>query len=362
MPGEEKTEKATPKKRRDERKKGHVFMSKDAVAVATLFGGIAVLRIIFPTMLEGIEELFSFCLALASGGAQLGASGVELVNQCVSLLAETAGPILLAVSLLAVAATMAQTRLLVTAEQIKPKFERISPGKGFKRLFSLNSLIEALKGILKITILLFLVYGCLMDMVGVAERFMYAELSGACRYLLEAVFSMMLKVAAAFLVLAAADFGYQWWDYERQMKMTKQEVKEEYKQTEGDPQVKGKIKQIQRQMAQSRMMQQVPGADVVVRNPTHFAVALRYHQGEDEAPVVLAKGQDHVAQRIVDVAQQHGVTIVENVPLARALYAKAELNSQIPAELYEGVAEVMIYLYKLGKLQVKTDGHTPPPQ
>jgi len=359
VPGEEKTEKATPKKRRDERKKGHVFMSKDAVAVATLFGGIAGLRLLFPAAVDGVKELFSFCFSLAREGAELAGEGPRLMGQCVWLVAKTAGPILLIVCLLAVIATMAQTRLLVSGELIKPKFERINPGKGFKRLFSLNSVIEALKGILKITILLVLIYTCLSDMLSVSERYMYADLDGACRHMLEAIFAMLLKVSAAFLVLAAADFGYQWWDFERQMKMTKQEVKEEYKQTEGDPQVKGKIKQIQRQMAQSRMMQQVPGADVVVRNPTHFAVALRYHQGEDEAPVVLAKGQDHLALRIVEIAEKHGITVIENVPLARALYAKTELNSQIPPELYEGVAEVMVYLFKLGKLQTK-DKNIPP--
>ena len=135
------------------------------------------------------------------------------------------------------------------------------------------------------------------------------------------------------------------------MRMSKQEVKEEYKQTEGDPQIKGRIKQVQRQMAQSRMMQQVPEADVIIRNPTHVAVALRYHVGQDEAPIVLAMGLDYVAQRIIDVAETHDIIIIENVALARALYAEAELNRPIPPDLYEAVAEVMVYLYKLGRIQ-----------
>lgn len=158
---------------------------------------------------------------------------------------------------------------------------------------------------------------------------------------------MILKVGVAFLVLAALDYLYQWWDYEREMKMSKQEVKDEYKQIEGDPQVKGKIKEMQRRMAQSRMMQQVPQSDVVIRNPNHFAVALRYKLGQDNAPIVLAKGMDELALRIVRVAEEHSVTVIENVPVARALYAQAELNHEIPPELYSAVAEVMVYIYKL---------------
>ena len=162
---------------------------------------------------------------------------------------------------------------------------------------------------------------------------------------------MLMKVILAFLIIAAADYLYQWWDFERQMKMTKQEVKEEYKQTEGDPQVKGRIKQLQRQMAQSRMMQQVPGADVVVRNPTHVAVALRYHPGEDAAPIVLAKGLDYLALKIVEVAEENDVVTIENRPLARQLYADAELNRTIPPDLFEAVADVMVYLYKMDRIR-----------
>ena len=158
---------------------------------------------------------------------------------------------------------------------------------------------------------------------------------------------MILRIVIAFLALAAGDFLYQWWHYEKELRMSKQEIKEEYKQTEGDPQIKGKIKEMQRRRAQSRMMQQVPQADVVIRNPTHFAVALRYRPDVDNAPIVLAKGQDELALRIVAVAQGAGVAVMENVPLARALYAQTELNQEIPQELYGAVAEVLVYIFKL---------------
>ena len=161
----------------------------------------------------------------------------------------------------------------------------------------------------------------------------------------------MSQIILAFVVLAAADYLYQWWEFERQMRMSKQEIKEEYKQMEGDPQVKGKIKEIQRRRAQMRMMQQVPDADVVIKNPTHFAVALRYKPDRDNAPIVLAKGQDALALRIIRTAEEHNVTVIENRPLARGLYAEAELNQEIPASFYNAVAEVLVYIFKLDERQ-----------
>ena len=345
-----KTEKATPKKRRDERKKGHVMMSRDVVAVTTLFGSILVLRLRFPAMVRAMKEFTTYCFSLASGTVVPGLSD-NLVIQCISLIVRVAGPLLGITVLLAFAATMAQTRLLVTAEPLKPKLSKINPIQGFKRMFSLNSIVQMLMGFAKIIVLLVLIYTCVRDMMEVSALYLHADINGAVGHILLAVFTMMLKVAALFLVLAGIDLLYQWWNFEREMKMTKHEVKEEYKQMEGDPKIKGKIRQLQMQMAQSRMMQQVPEADVIIRNPTHVAVALRYHPGEDAAPVVLAKGLDTLAQRIIDVAESHDITVIENVPLARALYAQVEVNSQIPSDLYEAVAEVMVYLYRLGRIK-----------
>lgn len=345
-----KTEKATPKKRRDERKKGNVFMSQDAILVVTLFTAILMLRLTFPGMAEAAGDFLRYCFSLAGGGI-VEEVPRSLMTQSAVLIARTSGPLLGVVGLMAVVATMAQTKLLVTAEKLKPKLEHISPIKGFKRLFSLKSLVTLLKNLLKISILLFLIYSEVRALLEISPRYMYADLSGAIQHLLNAIFSLLLKVALGFFVLAVIDFFYQRYDFEKQMRMSKQEIKEEYKQTEGDPQIKGKIKQLQRQMSQQRMMNQVPSADVVVRNPTHVAVALRYHAGEDVAPVVLAMGVDSLALRIVEIAEANGVTVMENVALARALFAEAELNSPIPPSLYEAVAEVMVYLYKLGKLQ-----------
>ena len=350
----EKTEKATPKKRRDERKKGHVMLSKDAVAVASLVGSVLILRLTFTSAAEQIQRFIQYCLALARD-PNVVPMPKELLLQSVVLVARVAGPLLAVTILLTLIATMAQTRMLISFELIKPKFDKINPINGFKNLFSLKSLVEVLKNVIKITILLYIIYTSLRDIMEVAERYLYADILGACSHLFNAIFLMLMKVILAFLVIAAADFLYQWWDFERQMRMTKQEVKEEYKQTEGDPQVKGRIKQLQRQMSQSRMMQQVPGADVVVRNPTHVAVALRYRSGVDTAPVVLAKGLDYLALKIVEVAEENNIVTIENRPLARRLYAEAELDQAIPPELYEAVAEVMVYLYKMDRIPAPSD-------
>jgi len=350
VPEGNKTEKATPKKRRDERKKGNVFLSRDAVAVATLVGGYFALTVFSDAYVERTAGFMRLCLSTAVN-LDTGVQDVlsTLIIQAILAVVFTVGPVLLISVLSAVIATFAQTRFLVSGEAIKPKFNRISPLQGIKRLFSLKSIIETLKNLIKIAVLMVIIYLSLTGMFQESTKYLYTDIPVACAHLAENVRTMVMRIIIAFIAVAAADFGYQWWDYERQMMMTKQEVKEEYKQTEGDPQVKGKIKQIQRQRAQQRMMQQVPGADVVIRNPTHFAVALRYKPGQDNAPVVLAKGQDELAMRIVRVAEEHHIAVMENVPLARALYAQAELNREIPPELYNAVAEVLVYIFQLDK-------------
>ena len=350
MPEGEKTEKATPKKRNDERKKGNVFMSRDAVSVATLIGSFSVLWLTLPTFSRELGGFMTYCLEMSSdSGGDLMQYLNELVVQCILVVMKTVGPVLLVTLGCAVAATFAQTRFLIATEPLKPKLSKLSPLKGFKRLFSLKSVVEAVKGILKIILLMAIIYFSIQDMFLESSKYLYTDLDTSSLHLVEYAAGMVMRIAVAFVALAGADFLYQKWDYERQMKMTKQEVKEEYKQMEGDPKVKGKIKQIQRERAQRRMMQQVPGADVVIRNPTHFAVALRYQPERDNAPIVLAKGQDSLAQRIVEIAEANHVAVMENVPLARALYAEAELNREIPPNLYNAVAEVLVYVFKLNK-------------
>ena len=350
----QKTEKATPKKRRDERKKGNIFFSNDAVSVVVLLACFFVLNLSSYWIAGQIYQFVRYCMGLAGRMPVDGVVGGlnELLLQFVLTFVKAAGPLLATAAAAGLAVTFFQTKLLVSGEALRPKFSRINPLQGVKRLFSLRSVIEALKGLLKIVVLLYLVYQYLANIYKLFTKYLYTDLATSCAHLFQEGIALAMQIAVAFGVLAAADIFYQWWDYERQLRMTKQEVKEEYKQTEGDPQVKGKIKEVQRRMAQSRMMQQVPQADVVIRNPTHFAVALRYKPDQDAAPVVLARGQDELALRIVRTAEEHHVAVVENVPLARALYASTEVNREIPPELYNAVAEVLVYVYRVdGKLQ-----------
>lgn len=351
MADSSKTEKATPKKRRDERKKGNVFLSQDAVSVVTLLGSFFVFWLMSGRIAEQLSGFMRFCFTKCdlAGGLAVENTLQELVMQSIGLVARTVAPITLMTAFCAVAATFAQTRMLVSAELMKPKFSRINPLEGFKRLFSLKSVVNALKGILKIVILMVIVYMSIRGMFSESAKYLYVDLQFSARHLFSQGMSMIIKIGIAFIALAALDALYQWWDFERNLRMSKQDIKDEYKQTEGDPQIKGKIKEMQRKRAQSRMMQQVPGADVVIRNPTHYAVALRYHPDEDAAPIVLAKGMDELALRIVKVAEEHNIPTIENVPLAHALYDGAELDQEIPVELYNPVAEVLVYIFRLNE-------------
>ncbi len=324
-------------------------MSKDVVAVATLVGSLVMLRLMAHTVLEEAGVLFQTCFTYI-GGCYPGIVpeiSRELIYKCISIVAAVAGPFLLVTIALNVIATFSQTKLLITREPLKPKLSKLSPLKGIKRLFSLKSVVELVKNLLKISILLVLIYQYFSTAVRDFYRFLDMELSDACAILFDHIFQLLFRVALAFAVVAFFDYLYQWWDYEKSLRMSKEEIKEEFKQMEGDPKVKGKIKEIQRKRARERMMQQVPGADVVIRNPTHVAVALRYKPDRDSAPVVVAVGLDELALRIVSVAEENNVAVVENVSLARALYAGTELNREIPPEFYGPVAEILVYVLKL---------------
>ena len=351
MADSSKTEKPTPKRRNDERKKGNVFMSQDAVSVVTLLGAFAVFWMMAGRIAERLSWFMRLCFTRVdlAGGVAFDDVLHELIMQSLNLIVKTVLPITLVTAACAIVATFAQTRMLVASELMKPKFSRINPLEGFKRLFSLKSLINALKGILKISLLMIIVYISIKGMFLECAKYLYVDLEASARHLFSQGMSMIIKIGIAFVSIAALDYMYQRWDYERNLRMSKQEIKEEYKQTEGDPQIKGKIKETQRKRAMSRMMQQVPQADVVIRNPSHFAVALRYRPEQDAAPIVLAKGMDELALRIVKVAEAHKVPTIENVPLARALYADAELDQEIPPELYNPVAEVLVYIFRLNE-------------
>ncbi len=347
MPGE-RTEKATPKRRRDERKKGNVLQSKDIVTVFTLIGGFYALKLTFMSSYSALKGCMLKYFSYMQNKAELSQDLIrEMAFDSVLVAARIIAPLMACIVFLSIAATVFQTKPLFVLDSLKPKFNRLSPLQGFKKIFSVRSIVEVLKGIIKISILFYLLYDFIGKQIIELPKLFTLEIPAACGYMFQTVFNMALRIGMAFAVISVFDFFYQRWDYERQLKMSKQEIKEEYKQLEGDPQVKGKIKELQRKMAMSRMMQQVPDADVVIRNPTHFAVALHYDPEKHVAPILLAKGQDEMALRIVRVAKENEIFIVENKPLARAIYATTDLNQQLPPEFYGAVAEILVHVYRL---------------
>lgn len=350
----EKTEKATPKRKQDERKKGHVFQSQEVTIVFSLLATFFGFRLLAPSILTAIEQSLTEFIGLAGTMKEVSVADARgyFVEGCITFLM-TAFPMLLICSLVAIISTVAQTRGLFTMESLAPKFSRLSPLQGLKRMFSLRGVIELLKAMIKIIILGSIIWNALQKDFWNFSRLMDMEPFQAMTYTGDMILSIVQSVAIAMAFVAGFDLFYQWWDYEKNLRMSRQELKEEYKQTEGDPQIKGKIRERQQAQARQRMMQKVPSADVVIRNPTHYAVAIQYDPSRNNAPVVVAKGADSLALRIVAVAEEHGVFITENRPLARGLYEAVDLDQEIPDRFYQPVAEVLAFVYSLKKKELK---------
>lgn len=346
MAGEEKTEKATPKKRRDQRKEGNVLQSKEIVTAASVLGIFALVRILAGYMMKCILA-FSESIFERSGTYDVNADTVmPLVVEMMTVVVMIVGPVCAGAMLLGIIPTVAQTRGLFTMKALKPKFSRLNPLEGIKKLFSAQAIIGILKGLIEVIAIGWMVYNEISERLPRILSLMDTGLMQGLAYAALSIFDVVMLICILLVFVAAGDFLFQWWQFEKKLRMSKQEVKEEFKQMEGDPQVKSKIKQRQQQMAQSRMMQEVPTADVIIRNPTHYAVALRYDQDKNRAPQVVAKGKDYLAQKIVQIAEENDVYTMENPPLARALYAQVDLGREIPVELYDAVAEVLTVVYR----------------
>mgnify|MGYP000991714888 FL=1 len=303
-----------------------------------------------PGILRTIEQRTRQIIAMTGEVTELTIYDArKLAIDIMVVFATTVLPLLLIGGLVSVVLTLAQTRLLFTTKTIQFKFSRLNPLQGIRKMFSLRALVELAKSLIKIAILCYIIYSNLYKKFLLLPRLMDMSVENAVSYLGDLIMSIVTASAAVFIFIAALDYLYQWWDYERSLRMSKEEIKEEYKETEGDPQVKGQIKERQRKMAQMRMMQNVPKADVVIRNPTHYAVAIKYDPEVNNAPVVLAKGADSLALRIIHEAEKHDIIITENKPLARALYESVEVDAEIPAEFYQAVAEVLVFVYNLRK-------------
>lgn len=345
-----KTEKATPKRRKDERKKGNVFQSKDVVNAFSVLVVFLVLKLIFPYMYHYLSNFLTRYIGyISSSSAMTTTFANQIFREAAIGFFLLAGPVLLAAMLIGTLASGVQTRFIFSRETIKFKFSYINPLSGLKRLFSLRSAVELLKSLLKTAVIAFVLYTEYREIFKTGMSLIYMDVSAAVVLVLNAIIDIVFKLSVAFFIIAAADYLYQWWDHEKKMKMTKQEIKEEYKTTEGDPQIKSKIREMQRRRSRSRMMQQVPKADVIVRNPTHYAIALKYDLDKNAAPLVVAKGQGYVALRIIDIAQEHEIPMTENPPLAQALYREVEVGREIPPEYYSALAEILAWVYSLKK-------------
>jgi flagellar biosynthetic protein FlhB len=346
----EKTEKASPKKRKDTKKKGETHKSADLCSAVMLVVMFGTLKAGFEGFMHSVRGISSSLLSesFISRQAESVSAGSVIAYYKSILLAVL--PVMLplfGVAMIGGAVVhVVQTGPMFITEKLKPDFKKINPLEGFKRIFSSRTLVELVKSIIKIIILGYIIYSYMRAGLRDFISLVYVDVGTAFEKVLSTSFSMGLMIGGALIAFAAVDVLYQWWKFEKDIRMTKQEVKEEDKMTEGDPQIKAKIKQKQRQMSAQRMMNRLPDAAVVVTNPDHFAVALRYKENQDRAPVVIAKGQDFLAQRIKKKARELGITIVENKPVARALYWSCEVDDEVPQELYQAIADILIYVYK----------------
>lgn len=346
---EEKTEKATPKKRREAREKGQVFQSKEVNSAIILILSFFALKLFGGYI---IEKLLNFITVIYDNyildtdlftiqGANL------LMLRCISFIAILIGPVVMVIFLTGLTVNFAQVGFLFTTKTLEFKLSKLNPIEGFKRIFSKKSIVELLKSFLKIFVIGYVVYSYVQKQMDVIFNVIDMNTESIVTNIGGLVVGIGLRAGGILIVLSVFDYAYQWWDHEKNLKMSKQEIKEEYKQTEGDPLIKSKIKEKQRQIAMRRMMQDVPKADVIITNPTHYAIALKYDKDKFAAPYIIAKGKDLVAQNIKKIASENDVPMVENKPLAQMLYKNVEIGEVIPEELYQAVAEVLAYVYSL---------------
>jgi flagellar biosynthetic protein FlhB len=347
----EKTEKATPRKRQKAREEGQVARSQEVPAALVLLAIFLFLLFMGKNMGERLyhffKSFFNQYLLFELTEDTVPDLMLEMAYQATMLV----WPIFLIAIAIAFFANYIQFGLLFTTKPLAFKLDRLDPIKGAKKIFSLQALVNLVKSIAKVSfigIAVWLVlWGGKEDLLTLATKSVGDMLTVVGKLTLQ----VGLTVAILLVIISILDYMYQKFQHEKQLRMSKQDIKDEYKMMEGDPQIKGKIKQRQREMAMRRMMQEVPNADVVITNPTHFAVAIKYDGATMQAPTVVAKGQDFVALKIKDMAKQHDIVTVENKPLARTLYAQVEINQQIPEDLFQAIAEVLAYVYKIkGKI------------
>ena len=353
--GGDKTEKATPKKLDDARKEGRVARSSDLINgfmlllmffVLKLFGGIMA-----NLFLDSFVKYYNKASDISMEVFDV-RQAVNLSNEIVLDIVIASLPVLIGSFVVALVGNIVQVGWKVTGKPLKPKLDRLNPIGGLKRMFSQEKVVELIKSILKVLAIALVAYNEVKDRWKFILNLYDFEFMQAILNIFDIVLDVGIKISVIFVIIGLADFGYQKWKHLHDLRMSKQEVKDEMKQSEGDPQIKGQIRQKMREGARRRMMQELPKADVVITNPTHFAVAVKYDKETAEAPYVLAKGADYVAANIKEIAKQNNIEIVENKPLARMLYYNVEIGDQIPPELYQMVAEVLAYVYSVKNKEI----------
>ncbi len=352
-PGGEKTEEPTSKKLSDARSEGQVAKSREIANGLCLLSVFLVLRFWvgrMGTQFLGLFKLFYDRIPETLDFWQGHMSEQDILVMFRKMMSEALiimAPIMVIGFLISFLSDIVQVKWKPTSKPMKPKMSKLNPISGFKKIFSANSLAELIKSVAKISLIIIICYNYLLDKWPILFDFYGMSLMQALNVISTIVTDLGIRISLFYMIIAFADWVYQKFKFKKDMKMTKQEVKDEYKQQEGDPQIKGKIRQKMQEASRRRMMQALPQADVVITNPTHYAVAVKYDPEVADAPMVLAKGEDYMAARIKEVAKENNIEIVENKPLARMLYANVDIGQTIPPELYQAVAEVLAFVYHL---------------
>ena len=344
---QERTERATPRRRDKAREEGKVSKSMELNSAVLLTLGFLTIYLLGPTVSQQAMQIMANSMANAPTIAASDSTFLNVFTDAMLRFFSLMMPIMIAVVIIAVGINVAQVGFKISSKALEPKLDKLNMIEGFKRLFSTKSLAHLIRDLLKLIVIGFVAYKSIegeFDSFFLLPDQTIAQLAAAMGYL---SLMLTLKLGAIILVIAIIDYMYQKYEFEKSIRMTRQEIKEEYKDTEGSPQIKSRTRQLQREMAQKRMMSEVPTADVVITNPTHIAVALKYDPDTAAAPIVVAKGERLIAQRIKEIALENDIPTYEDKPLARALFKMCEIGQSVPMQLYRAVAEVLAYVYRL---------------